>query len=108
MSGQHWQEGNTATTPRVFDEPDEFQEPSPALASGAVIGTRAELQRVYHLSREQAAEELHISLAQLKRTCQQLGVVRWPYRKLDSLYQLRSHLEKHPRRHVTLQQVRAG
>ncbi|KAJ9508718.1 hypothetical protein QJQ45_028010 [Haematococcus lacustris] len=91
--------------PRARDEPGEFQEPSPVLASLAVNGTRAELRRVYHLPREQAAEELHISLAHLKRTCQQLGVVRWPYRKLDSLYQLRSYLEKQPRPNAALQRA---
>ncbi|KAJ9510638.1 hypothetical protein QJQ45_027557, partial [Haematococcus lacustris] len=94
-----------ATMPRARDEPGEFQEPSPVLASLAVNGTRAELRRVYHLPREQAAEELHISLAHLKRTCQQLGVVRWPYRKLDSLYQLRSYLEKQPRPNAALQRA---
>ncbi|KAL6763194.1 hypothetical protein V8C86DRAFT_3130136 [Haematococcus lacustris] len=49
--------------------------------------------------------ELNISISQLKRTCHQLGLERWPHRKLASLHQLRSFLEQEPVRDAHIQQA---
>lgn len=49
--------------------------------------------------------ELNISISQLKRTCHQLGLERWPHRKLASLHQLRSFLEQQPLRDAHIQQA---
>ncbi|KAL6747361.1 hypothetical protein V8C86DRAFT_2911733 [Haematococcus lacustris] len=67
--------------------------------------TMAELRRVYHLPREQVAMEVNISISQLKRTCHQLGLERWPHRKLASLHQLRSFLQQEPVRDAHIQQA---
>ena len=70
--------------------------------SGDVTGVDAEglpswrsLQAVFMLPSNVAADVLSIEIRCLKRLCRQIGLVRWPYRKLSSLVCLfRSGLEQ--------------
>lgn len=43
------------------------------------------LARFFHLTREEAAQRLDISVTLLKRKCRRLGIQRWPYRKIRAL-----------------------
>ncbi|CAM9877163.1 unnamed protein product, partial [Ectocarpus sp. 12 AP-2014] len=56
------------------------------------------LQEHYHMSLEQAARALGISLNKLKRACRQYGIPRWPYRQVRSIrstiQSLKNALEK--------------
>ena len=44
--------------------------------------------QVFHLKSHDAAKQLGVAQNALKRVCKRLGVVRWPQRKLASLYHL--------------------
>nr|BAN21749.1 minus dominance protein [Gonium viridistellatum] len=47
--------------------------------------TSADLSSYFHLPIKEASKSLGISTTYLKRICRQLGIPRWPYRKVASL-----------------------
>ncbi|ESQ34920.1 hypothetical protein EUTSA_v10009845mg [Eutrema salsugineum] len=51
------------------------------------------LSLYYNMPITQAAKELNIGLTHLKKTCRELGIQRWPHRKITSLNNLISNLE---------------
>ncbi|GIL75371.1 hypothetical protein Vretifemale_5171 [Volvox reticuliferus] len=57
---------------------------------GGVEITMEDLRRTFLLPAPQAARVLRTSTTNLKRKCRQLGILRWPHRKLDSLHRLRT------------------
>ena len=55
--------------------------------------TQLDLQALYHLPISAAARELDIGLTLLKKRCRELGLKRWPYRKLKSMDKLLHSIE---------------
>jgi hypothetical protein len=55
--------------------------------------TNVDLQALYHLPISAAAKELDIGLTLLKKRCRELGLKRWPYRKLKSMDKLLHSIE---------------
>nr|BAN21753.1 minus dominance protein [Gonium quadratum] len=47
--------------------------------------TSADISGYFHLPIKEASKSLGISTTYLKRICRQLGIPRWPYRKVASL-----------------------
>nr|BAN21752.1 minus dominance protein [Gonium octonarium] len=47
--------------------------------------TSTEISQFFHLPIKEASKRLCISTTYLKRICRQLGIPRWPYRKVASL-----------------------
>nr|BAN21751.1 minus dominance protein [Gonium multicoccum] len=47
--------------------------------------TSADISSYFHLPIKEASKSLGISTTYLKRLCRQLGIPRWPYRKVASL-----------------------
>nr|BAN21750.1 minus dominance protein [Gonium multicoccum] len=47
--------------------------------------TSADISNYFHLPIKEASKSLGISTTYLKRLCRQLGIPRWPYRKVASL-----------------------
>nr|BAK20037.1 minus dominance protein [Gonium maiaprilis]BAK20038.1 minus dominance protein [Gonium maiaprilis] len=47
--------------------------------------TSADISSFFHLPIKEASKSLGISTTYLKRICRQLGIPRWPYRKVASL-----------------------
>ncbi|KAL6765359.1 hypothetical protein V8C86DRAFT_2430796 [Haematococcus lacustris] len=64
----------------------------------------ADLRKVFHHPRLQAAAELGVSVASLKTMCIKLNMTRWPHRKIASLHQLKSFLLFQPLKEQHLQQ----
>lgn len=52
-----------------------------------------DLQAVYHLPISAAAKKFNIGLTLLKKRCRDLGLKRWPYRKLKSMDKLLHSIE---------------
>ncbi|CAN1137894.1 Protein RKD1 [Linum perenne] len=50
--------------------------------------TKEELAKYFHMPITKAARELKVGLTALKKRCRELGVKRWPHRKLKSLQKL--------------------
>ncbi|GFH27656.1 hypothetical protein HaLaN_26018 [Haematococcus lacustris] len=48
----------------------------------------------FHLPRELAAEQLQVTVNELKKSLKNLGVGRWPYRKIASLQALQHDLDQ--------------
>ena len=59
------------------------------------------LGQYFHLPIAQAANKLNVGLTVLKRRCRNLGFMRWPHRKLNSLDLLITTLQV--RIHMNLQ-----
>jgi hypothetical protein len=55
--------------------------------------TLGDLQAVYHLPISAAAKKFDIGLTLLKKRCRELGLKRWPYRKLKSMDKLLHSIE---------------
>lgn len=55
--------------------------------------TLTDLQDVYHLPISSAAKKFDIGLTLLKKRCRELGLRRWPYRKLKSMDKLLQSIE---------------
>lgn len=55
--------------------------------------TLTDLQDVYHLPISNAAKKFDIGLTLLKKRCRELGLRRWPYRKLKSMDKLLQSIE---------------
>lgn len=53
--------------------------------SNAKILTREEISKYFYVSIRQAAKELNVGMTLLKKRCRELGIRRWPYRKLMSI-----------------------
>eukprot|EP00743_Colponemidia_sp_Colp-15_P007647 GILK01008274.1.p1 GENE.GILK01008274.1~~GILK01008274.1.p1 ORF type:complete len:827 (-),score=133.07 GILK01008274.1:315-2795(-) len=53
-----------------------------------------ELAQYFHLSMNDASKELGVCVTVLKKVCRDLGVVRWPYRKVRSLDAAITDLER--------------
>lgn len=47
--------------------------------------TREEISKYFYVSIRQAAKELNVGLTFLKKRCRELGIRRWPHRKLMSI-----------------------
>nr|BAZ96195.1 minus dominance protein [Yamagishiella unicocca]BBC28454.1 minus dominance protein, RWP-RK containing transcription factor [Yamagishiella unicocca] len=63
---------------------------SPALPATHALPRKADLTNsdissFFHLPIKEASRELGLSTTYLKRICRQLGIPRWPYRKVASL-----------------------
>lgn len=52
-----------------------------------------ELSKLFHLPVEAAAKELGIGLTPMKANCRELGLRRWPYRRIKSLQNLIRYYE---------------
>ncbi|KAJ9521665.1 hypothetical protein QJQ45_015276 [Haematococcus lacustris] len=52
------------------------------------------LRTAFHLPRELAAEQLQVTVNELKKSLKNLGVGRWPYRKIASLQALQHDLDQ--------------
>lgn len=51
------------------------------------------VSRYFHLPIVQAARELNVELTILKKKCRDLGIPRWPHRKMKSLQNLINNVE---------------
>ncbi|XP_010550368.1 PREDICTED: protein RKD1-like [Tarenaya hassleriana] len=56
--------------------------------------TREIISRYFYMPITQAARELNIGLTLLKKRCRELGIRRWPHRKLMSLQTLISNVQE--------------
>ncbi|XP_042497518.1 protein RKD1-like [Macadamia integrifolia] len=56
--------------------------------------TRNAISRYFYLPITQAAKELNVGLTLLKKRCRELGIGRWPHRKLVSLQTLIENVQK--------------
>ncbi|KAK1361074.1 hypothetical protein POM88_045548 [Heracleum sosnowskyi] len=52
------------------------------------ILTKEEISKYFYMPITQAAKELNIGLTLLKKRCRELGIPRWPHRKLKSIQAL--------------------
>jgi hypothetical protein len=50
--------------------------------------TRKTISEYFYMPISQAARELNVGLTHLKKRCRDLGIQRWPHRKLMSLQTL--------------------
>lgn len=50
--------------------------------------TKEEISKYFYMPISQAAKELNIGLTFLKKRCRELGIPRWPHRKLMSIQAL--------------------
>ncbi|CAN8277607.1 unnamed protein product [Cochlearia groenlandica] len=53
------------------------------------------MKNYFYMPITKAAKELNIGLTLLKKRCRELGVTRWPHRKLMSLQTLINNLKEH-------------
>ncbi|XP_043705053.1 protein RKD1 [Telopea speciosissima] len=56
--------------------------------------TRNAISRYFYMPITQAAKELNVGLTQLKKRCRELGIGRWPHRKLMSLQTLINNIQE--------------
>nr|DAD31269.1 TPA_asm: hypothetical protein HUJ06_010120 [Nelumbo nucifera] len=56
--------------------------------------TRSTISRYFYMPITQAAKELNIGLTLLKKRCRELGIRRWPHRKLISLQTLIKNVQE--------------
>ncbi|XP_073294282.1 uncharacterized protein [Primulina huaijiensis] len=57
-------------------------------SSGSKVLTRQMISEYFYMPITQAAKELNVGLTLLKKRCRELGIQRWPHRKLMSLQTL--------------------
>ena len=50
--------------------------------------TRENISQYFHMPIDQAAKKLKVGLTVLKKQCRDVGIQRWPYRKIISLEKL--------------------
>ncbi|EFC38340.1 predicted protein [Naegleria gruberi] len=55
---------------------------------------KEQIQQYFHLPLEEAAIKLGCCSSVLKRTCRQLGIKRWPYRRMKSLSKRQNQLQQ--------------
>ncbi|CAN1152019.1 Protein RKD1, partial [Linum perenne] len=64
----------------------------PSSAAGVI--TKEVLSRYFYMPITEAAKELNVGLTLLKKMCRELGIKRWPHRKLMSLTALISNVRQ--------------
>jgi len=57
--------------------------------------SRKTISQYFYMPITQAARELNVGLTHLKKRCRELGIRRWPHRKLMSLQTLINNIEVH-------------
>lgn len=72
-----------------------------------VINTlsREIIRKFYYMPITKAAKELNIGLTLLKKRCRELGIPRWPHRKLMSLQTLINNLKVLRHTHICIQSI---
>ncbi|KAK1379870.1 hypothetical protein POM88_026614 [Heracleum sosnowskyi] len=58
------------------------------------ILTKEEISKYFYMPITQAAKELNIGLTLLKKRCRELGIPRWPHRKLKSIQALITNVKE--------------
>ncbi|KAL1541623.1 protein NLP1-like [Salvia divinorum] len=79
-------EGKGGST-RLFEEVEESNKNSKKL-------TREMISQYFYMPITQAARELNVGLTLLKKKCRELGIRRWPHRKLMSLQTLIKNVQE--------------
>ncbi|XP_078444242.1 protein RKD1-like [Wolffia australiana] len=69
------------------DEKEETKE------EGAAAMTFEEVAKYFYVPITEAAKQLNMGLTQLKKKCRELGIPRWPHRKMKSLRALISNVQ---------------
>lgn len=64
------------------------EENSNSSGSSARMLSRKTISQYFYMPISQAATELNVGLTHLKKRCRELGIQRWPHRKLMSLQTL--------------------
>ena len=67
---------------------DQKDKNSSTSSGSKIMLSREVLSQYYYMPITQAAKELNIGLTLLKKRCRELGISRWPHRKLMSLQTL--------------------
>ncbi|KAG2679271.1 hypothetical protein I3843_11G044300 [Carya illinoinensis] len=62
-------------------------------SSGSRLLSRKTISQFFYMPIMQAAKELNVGLTLLKKRCRELGIRRWPHRKLVSLQTLIKNIE---------------
>jgi len=57
--------------------------------------SRKTISQYFYMPITQAARELNVGLTHLKKRCRELGIRRWPHRKLMSLQTLINNIQVH-------------
>ncbi|KAK7317254.1 hypothetical protein RJT34_01320 [Clitoria ternatea] len=57
--------------------------------------TRKTVSQYFYMPISQAAKELNVGLTHLKKRCREIGIKRWPHRKLMSLQTLIKNIQEH-------------
>lgn len=55
--------------------------------------SREIISRYFHVPLHQAAKHLNVGLSDFKLQCRDVGILRWPYRKLLSLHRLINYFQ---------------
>lgn len=58
--------------------------------------SREKIKQYFYMPITKAAKELNIGLTLLKKRCRELGIPRWPHRKLMSLNTLKTNVKVRP------------
>ncbi|XP_052732383.1 protein RKD1-like [Vigna angularis] len=64
------------------------------ISSSARILSRKTVSQYFYMPISQAAKELNVGLTHLKKRCRELGIQRWPHRKLMSLQTLIKNMQE--------------
>ncbi|CAN0895995.1 Protein RKD2 [Linum grandiflorum] len=79
---------------RFWNELEQTQPPKSRAPNYGHVITREMLSRYFYMPITEAAKELNVGLTLLKKRCRELGVGRWPHRKLMSLNTLISNVQR--------------
>ena len=60
--------------------------PSPPMTAMTI--SKDTMSHYFHLPIDRAAKQLNVGLSVFKQQCRQVGIQRWPYRKLRSLQKM--------------------
>ncbi|XP_057465837.1 protein RKD1-like [Actinidia eriantha] len=63
-------------------------------SSKMIVLSRNTISQYFYMPITQAAKELHVGLTLLKKRCRELGIRRWPHRKLMSLQTLIKNVQE--------------
>ena len=63
--------------------------------------SRETMSHYFHLPIDRAAKQLNIGLSVFKKQCREVGIQRWPYRKLKSLQKMISDFQVSNRLNLT-------
>ncbi|XP_024314653.1 protein RKD4-like [Brachypodium distachyon] len=85
----------------AFARPPAVEKKKKKRGDGPAAGGRSlqhvgldELRRYFYMPMTKAAQELNVGTTALKKRCRELGVARWPHRKMKSLRSLISNLQE--------------